>query len=615
MTKFKSIVFLSLFTAATGSLFANPVSELTAKQVAEEFFIQKTGLRNIVALEKITTQHIVSAETTDLFYVFTASGSNGFVIVAAEDAIKPILAYSTNQAFSTDNMSPEVRYWLGNYNRQIKHVIDQDIQASPEISGQWEALLQTTNGGNAAKPTTVVAPLLTTTWDQGNYYNSLCPGSGSQSTPSGCVATAMAQIMKYWNAPVEGIGSYSYTHPVYGTQSADFGATAYQWAVMPNDLNSSSSAASKEAVAILMYHCGVAVKMDYSPQGSGAQVIGWGSYPSALKAFKTYFNYKPTTSGVYREDYTDADWIALLKTEMDEARPVLYAGFDLNFGAGHAFVFDGYDEDDLFHINWGWSGYYNGYFSVDDLAPSGTGTGGGSGSYNDGQQAIINIEPINPNELTDFVSLVSTEDLTISESTIEQGDPFSVTATFANIGTLDYTDGFLQARIFNADTDEELGFFNRLYHQNIFSGQDTSITFNTEGIASLDPGNYYIRVQYRNLNELWLNIEDSADMENSVSLTVIEKTLGIEALTDAAAINIYPNPATTTYLTVEAGMLQGDVQHIECFDLQGKQITTTIKKDNKGHALVQVDHLAEGIYLLRFTTDQGLLHKKFVVKH
>jgi len=614
MTQTKSLVFSALLIGIAGNAMAKPVSEAVAKQVAESFMSSKMEQRNVVALEKISLSP-VNGEQENLFFVFGHSSNNGFVIVAADDAVKPILAYSTDNSFPSENMSPQVQYWLNNYNLQINFVQEQDISASADISAQWQKYLGTaTDNGAAAKPTNVVAPLVATTWDQGNYYNELCPTSGSQTTPTGCVATAMAQIMKYWNAPTTGTGSYSYNHNQFGQQSADFGATTYEWAVMPNSLNSTSSAPAVDAVSTLMYHCGVAVKMNYGLQGSGAQVIGWGSYPSALKAFKTNFGYKQTTSGVWREDYTDTQWINLLKNEMDEARPVLYAGYDLSFNAGHAFVFDGYDENDLFHVNWGWSGYYNGYFSVDDLAPSGTGTGGGSGYYNDDQHAIINIEPNNPNTITDSVALVTNITLSISTPTIEQGDGFTVTASFGNEGTLDYLNGYIQARMYNAETDEELSYFGRLYNQNILVNQDTTLTFTTNGFGSLEPGAYYVRIQYRDMNENWINLYDGSGAENKVDLTILPKPNSLNELDEANAIILYPNPASN-YVQLDMSAIKGLVKDIKCFDIQGKLVDVPVQLNQQNKANVPVSHLANGVYFLQINTNEGRLHKKFVVKH
>ena len=154
----------------------------------------------------------------------------------------------------------------------------------------------------------------------------------------------MAQIMKFWNYPETGSGFHSYNHPAYGTLSANFGSTTYQWSLMPNVVSSSNS-----AVATLMYHCGVSVNMVYdiaAKGGSSAQTL------DVAAALKTYFGYSSTVEGKYRKDYTDAQWIDLLKTELNAGRPVQYAG--TGSSGGHSFVCDGYNSNDFFHMNWGW---------------------------------------------------------------------------------------------------------------------------------------------------------------------------------------------------------------------------------------------------------------------
>lgn len=205
---------------------------------------------------------------------------------------------------------------------------------------------------------------------------------------AGCVATAMAQVMKYWNWPDTGVGQHGYDSYIYGELSANFGATAYDWANMPTTLTSSSSAVQVNAVATLMYHCGVAVEMGYGVEGSG---IGGGimynnsfDAPSPVNALRTYFKYSPASTNVRRTDFTSDEWAALIKNEIDHRRPVLYSGIGLL--AGHEFVCDGYDTTGYFHFNWGWSGAADGYFTFSSLNPSGM-------DFSNSQSAVIGIEP------------------------------------------------------------------------------------------------------------------------------------------------------------------------------------------------------------------------------
>jgi len=222
----------------------------------------------------------------------------------------------------------------------------------------------------------IVGPLLTTTWNQWPYYNDFCPPG----TPTGCVATAMAQIMKYHNHPAQGTGSHSYSHATYGTLSADFGATTYQWNNMPSSLTAGSTPEQKNAVATLMYHCGVAVEMNYTPSVSLAN-----SY-SFKYALPTYFKYDGGIDLKQRSEYfgNDAGWHDLLKNELDAGRPIFYAGASST--GGHAFVCDGYDDGGCFHFNWGWSGSGDGWYVTSNLV----------NGYNNSQEIVLNIKPALP---------------------------------------------------------------------------------------------------------------------------------------------------------------------------------------------------------------------------
>lgn len=226
-----------------------------------------------------------------------------------------------------------------------------------------------------------VSPLLNTAWDQTCYYNDSCPPD-PVAPPNlcgkvwvGCVATAMGQLMHYHSWPLQGQGSNSYFSIYYGQQTADFGATTYDWALMPNVLNQASP-----EVARLLYHCGVSVNMNYHLLGSGALTS------SAGNALKTYFGYDSSLALHFASTYTPSAWIDLLKNELDSARPVIYRAEQSGGGAGHAWVMDGYDGAGLFHSNWGWGGYYNGYYNLNALHPN-------LNNFNQNQGALIGIRP------------------------------------------------------------------------------------------------------------------------------------------------------------------------------------------------------------------------------
>lgn len=318
----------------------------------------------------------------DNLYLFSIDGG-GFVIVSADNHVQPILGYSLQSNLNVENLPTNLAAWLDSYDKQIRAAME---DASQPIHSGWSDQGMPKSGVEGYD--SIVGPLLTTTWDQSPFYNDFCPLDGGTRTLTGCVATAMAQVMKYWNWPETGVGQHSYNAYTYGTLSADFGATTYDWANMPTSLTSSSSTAQVSAVATLMYHCGVAVEMVYAIDGSGIHdniMYNHGlDFPCPENALRTYFKYSPAIYGVRHADLTDEEWSALIKNEIDHRRPVLFSGSGINLG--HEFVCDGYDTNGYFHFNWGWSGLADGYFTLTRLNPSGY-------DFTRSQCAIIGIEP------------------------------------------------------------------------------------------------------------------------------------------------------------------------------------------------------------------------------
>lgn len=386
----KKTLFALLFSLACLSVMAGPVNSKTAGNVATNFW---NAHRNS-DVPAITSPMRQIDIPFDGMYVFAAP-TTGFVIVAADDCVQPILAYSFDSPASTE-LNPEVRYWLSTYQEQIDYLRRVDAVASEEVSGQWQKYSSAVAG--EPMPLAMVPALMSTTWDQSPYYNKFCPYDSTEHarTVAGCVATAVAQVMKYWNHPAQGTGSHSYTTP-YGTLSANFGNTTYNWSLMPTALGSTSTTAQDNAVATLMYHVGVAIEMDYGTDASGAQLTNFGysysSYPSAQDALSMFFGYDNNIQARYRNNTSDSNWKNYIVTELNAMRPVLYAGFDS--GSGHCFVCDGCNTAETrFHFNWGWSGYYNGYYTLDNLALGGGGTGSTSSyTFNLNQQILTGVQP------------------------------------------------------------------------------------------------------------------------------------------------------------------------------------------------------------------------------
>ena len=392
MKRFTMILALLLMIAMP--MMAERVSPETAQKVAQTF-LNNNGAK--------------SAQLTDLskiagfqnLYIFTAE--QGFVVMAADDCVQPILGYSLTGNFVAENMPENAHSWLQGYSDEIQFAIDSKVKPSTETSKLWKDLID--GSSKAGKATAVVSALVQTQWDQnGVYYysggqlqmfelyNNLCPydNTAGERTVTGCVATAMAQIMKYWGYPSQGIGSHSYTpstRPELGVQSANFGETTYQWTDMPNKLSMTSTTTQINAIAILMYHCGVSVNMMYNISANG----GSGAYAEDIPyALNHYFNYKATATIKYKDSYSSDVWMDMLKTELDAGRPIQYGGSGTG---GHAFICDGYDNSNNFHFNWGWSGNNDGYYALTNLNPGSGGAGGGGYVFNNEQSAIFGIEP------------------------------------------------------------------------------------------------------------------------------------------------------------------------------------------------------------------------------
>ena len=492
----KLVLFLSFILPF--ALFAKQVDEQTARTIGLHFIAYKS---NATALKDNTSLTLVykAVQTVEIdgkpnvyYYVFNVNGGKGFVIVSGDDAVKPILGYSSESGFEPNKMPPQVAEWMESYRNQIAYAVENKLEPTPAVKTKWEEL--TLIKSQAMFKSGGVAPLLKTKWDQSPYYNDTCPYDKvySQRTVTGCVATAMAQVMKYWGYPAKGSGFHSYKHSTYGTLSADFANTTYNWKAMPNQVTSTD-----KNVARLMYQCGVSVDMNYgvgSTGGSSAYVISAGLSANANcaeYALKTYFKYDNTLKGIQRKNYTDAKWKSTMETQLDSSWPVIYAGF--GGGGGHCFVCDGYDNNDYLHMNWGWSGYYNGYFEIDSLNPTGTGTGGGSGGYNSGQQAVIGIKGVT-SSTSGSDSIVLDKDLVTDKASYIYGGAITVSTDVKNTGKKDFT-GYLCVAIFD-NTNSFVDYLEIDSNITIKAGKTYAYKIKDSSYSIL-PGDYTLYAYYR----------------------------------------------------------------------------------------------------------------------
>ena len=370
--KLKFSIFLTMVVMLVDSAYAKPIDETTARTVASRFYAMKFDLAPESLIPTIAyTAPTLRGENGSVpsFYVVNFS-TKGFVIVAGDDRVNPILAFSDEGAFVAENMPANIRFFLDGYAEEIQYTIDNQQQSDETVQQQWDQLLSDTplvpKAGNV-----IVGPLLgNNKWNQTKYYNDLCPDDASGNAAYGghaavgCGALVMGQVMRYWQYPTTGRGSHSYTSNNYGSLSANFAATTYHYESMPNQLTASNHPDScVEAVATLLYHCGVAVNMNYGPSAS---VCNSNKIVSALS---NYFRYPATVQYIERGSTSSTTWLNYLKGELDEGAPFMYGGSG-NYG-GHVWTCDGYRDDDYFHFNWGWGGQQNGYFLITNCSSYG----------------------------------------------------------------------------------------------------------------------------------------------------------------------------------------------------------------------------------------------------
>ena len=366
----KTALTLCLIAAAFGGLMAGPVDQQKAQKLGAKFLSTTALNQKNADIQLNLVSAAVNREAID-YYVFNVENGEGFVIIAGDDRVKPILAYSTTGQFDPNNVAEGFQFTLDGFREEINYVREHNLVATPDIIAEWRSVEKTGSLNRGGQTRAVVGPLCQTLWNQNFPWNSQCPedpeGSGGH-VYAGCVATAMGQVMKFWEWPNTGTGSYSYNPAGYAQQSANFGATEYHFELMPNVLDSTSTEEEYFEIAQLLHHLGISVDMQYGGNGSGAysEVV-----PDALRNYFRYNCDEHETNwggGWWGGGYPNEQWAQMLKDGgLDEQIPLYYSGSDDSGNGGHAFVCDGYDENDYFHFNWGWSGRDNAWCPIGAL--------------------------------------------------------------------------------------------------------------------------------------------------------------------------------------------------------------------------------------------------------
>lgn len=385
---FYGTVVLAIIILICPTTNAKQLNSKEALTIATNF-LQQSAIKSSHSqpISQLTLAHTAKSAVDinkNCLYVFNKGEHDGFIIVAADDCVSTeILGFSDSGEFNNDNAPTNFKWWLEQYQREIDYAIKNGLNSTASIQPF----------------ATSVSPLLgNISWDQGAPYNLLCPTltnskGEAEHTVTGCVATATAQVMRYYKWPLNGQGSNSYLWENGNkTLSMDFSKSVYDWYNMTETYDNNSTSTQKNAVAKLMYDCGISCNMKYNLSekgGSGASGF------DQVKGLYNYFGYDQGMEHLTRNYYKLAEWNAIIINEINNKRPILYRG--QGSGGGHAFIIDGYNNDGYFHFNWGWGGNSNGYFVTTALNPGELGIGGGAGGYNYDQGMTIGIQPAQEN--------------------------------------------------------------------------------------------------------------------------------------------------------------------------------------------------------------------------
>jgi len=484
----------------------------------------------------------------DLYYTFDLQP--GYIIIAANDLVYPVLAYSLDNSIDVKHPPPAFSFWMKQFKNQIKN----NTKPAGYVSQAWEKYLS--KDPFFGKSTEGINPLITSSWDQGIYYNSAFPldSSFSSNHPyAGCVAVAMSQIMNYYNWPETGKGENTINSP-YGDLTANFGNTTYNWIAMESYLDKEN-----EAVAELIYHSAISVNSLFFPTGTGAYDF---DIPHALI---DNFRYSESTEFIFKHQYT-GDWEELIINELTHNRPLIYGGIDLENSVGHTFVCDGYQDESYFHFNWGWGGQYNGYYYLDSLIVAGY-------HYDYQHDVVIGIKP----DIEGIVEIYPPENL-IAEVDFHDVQlswhPPSITGTLALLGY----------QVFRNDT--------------LLTNSIITTTGFTDYNAPQGNHTYKVTTSYIGAN-------NGPAVETEVFISDIEYTI-------AEQIKIYPNPNQGKF-KIELGDL-GQNFEMTLYNINGIILSQHNSTSGITNNKLSIDDLQAGVYLLKLVSTNQVFTSKVMVK-
>jgi hypothetical protein len=547
------VVFTVLFLCL--NLYSEEVSLKTAKEYADKFM-------SVKANKTVNSSEICVFQKEKIAYTYLVNYKpEGWAILSADDRASAIIAYSEVGVFDTAGIKNlPFFFWFKSYENQMKSIIS---SKKTEVHPSWADKEYYTR----TKSTKSVDPLINVTWNQGSGFNASCPadvnGPGGHAY-AGCVAVAMAQCMSVYKHPTTGSGSHSYNESDYGTQYVDFSNAEYKW-------DSMGISGANKYVALLLYHLGVSVNMNYGYDGSGAFSSG---VPSAIK---TYFDYTSKAKHVSKSDYSDTEWHDLLVGELENGRPVYYAGDDGS--SGHAFNIDGVSSSDLFHLNWGWSGNYNGYYSLNSLSP-------GSNNFSTNQEAVVSFAPRDPKPY----------DITLSNNTIKENLPVNYL-----VGTLTASD----------DTPDDIHTFEVIAPDDIFGNPGTiPFAIDSNKLVTTEILKYSTKTSY----EIIVKVTDKTGYTYEKSFIIFvsknpSSDIIIESIADLS-LSCENNSIKFGFDSSFDGKFS-----VSIYDVLGKLIITNYYNKTRGVYTnsISLNEDLKGLFLVLFDFKKFRITKKVVV--
>ena len=467
--------------------------------------IQK-GMINTMSTTSGSSPKLIKTETFNnlpTVYTYTTEG-NDYMILSADDNAEAMLAYGSD--FSGD-INPAMQWLLDEYSQEIASIRCNAFSATKTKNTQDRD---------------AIAPMITTRWNQSSPYNNMCPEVNSRRCVTGCVATAMAQIINYHQPTATGTASYNWNGQ---TLSFDFTNETFDWDNMLDTYTSSSSETQQQAVAKLMYACGVSVSMNFGVYVSSTH------RNNATKALINYWGFDKSLHLEQRIYYTAKEWNNYIYSQLQECGPVILRG--ANDSAGHMFVCDGYSSDGFFHINWGWGGSSDGYFKLSALNPNSQGIGGSTSGYNSGLEAIVNIKPAN-GESAEYKEISATKNLNVTTQSATFGDVITITGGFINQGSskLSCSIGLIAEKVSTGKISTIASFNSILQPQTDYN------QFNFTLPAIMGSGTYRIYPAWKTSESDWIKIRVPSCYPGYINMSVSNGNITFSA-ESGAQINMF----------------------------------------------------------------------------